>query len=355
VSGEPDLAAGDFSAWVDGMQEALRGDAISEVPCGGCTACCTSSQFVHIGPDETATISRIPGDLLFPAPQMPEGHMVLGYDERGHCPMLIDGRCSIYEHRPRTCRTYDCRIFPASGVDPGDGGKRPIALRARRWRFRYPTAADRARHEAVRAAAAHIQEHPHLLRGQGGAGDPTRHAVLAVELHEAFLAWKALRIDPLADHLDLVEQIAGWHWDEWGPLDDPTGSAESWAAGLTGRTHRDGVPTTWLAMAGPDAVGVASLVESDMDLHTELTPWLSGLLVLPAWRGRGIGRLLTRTCETSAARFGARELHLHTSGVEPYYRRLGWHDLFTETYRGRSVTVMARRLDPVGTPSAAWS
>ena len=33
--------------------------------------------------------------------------------------MLVDGRCSIYEHRPRTCRTYDCRIFTATGLDVG--------------------------------------------------------------------------------------------------------------------------------------------------------------------------------------------------------------------------------------------
>jgi Fe-S-cluster containining protein len=31
--------------------------------------------------------------------------------------MLIDNRCSIYPHRPRTCGTYDCRVFPAAGLD----------------------------------------------------------------------------------------------------------------------------------------------------------------------------------------------------------------------------------------------
>ena len=111
-----DLAAGDFSPWIEGMHAAIRGERGSDVPCGGCTACCTSSQFVHIGPDETDTLSYIPAELLFPAPRLPAGHVVMGYDERGHCPMLIDNRCSIYEHRPQTCRTYDCRIFPATGT-----------------------------------------------------------------------------------------------------------------------------------------------------------------------------------------------------------------------------------------------
>ena len=57
MSDESDLSAGDFSTWVIEMQGALRGGQ-SDVPCGGCTACCTSSQFIHIGPDETETRSR---------------------------------------------------------------------------------------------------------------------------------------------------------------------------------------------------------------------------------------------------------------------------------------------------------
>ena len=120
------------------------------MPCHGCTACCRSSQFIPIGPDEVDTLAHIPKALLFPAPRVPRGHYVLGYDERGHCPMLVDDRCSIYEHRPRTCRTYDCRVFPAAGVTPDEP---LVAERSERWRFSYPTDADRSAHEAVRAAA----------------------------------------------------------------------------------------------------------------------------------------------------------------------------------------------------------
>ena len=120
MSADGDLSAGDFSSWMIEIQGAIRGDHGSDVPCDGCTACCTSSQFIHVGPDESDTLAHIPTDLLFPAPGLPPGHVVLGYDERGHCPMLIDDKCSIYEHRPRTCRTYDCRIFPAAGLDLED-------------------------------------------------------------------------------------------------------------------------------------------------------------------------------------------------------------------------------------------
>jgi uncharacterized protein len=153
------LAAGNFSAWLTGMRAALEGEGDAVVPCAGCTACCTSSQFVHIAPDETDTLAHIPPELLFPAPRLPRGHVVLGYDERGHCPMLLDGSCSIYEHRPRTCRVYDCRIFPAAGLEVDGEDKVAISGQARRWRFSYPSAADEAAHDAVRAAAASLAEH----------------------------------------------------------------------------------------------------------------------------------------------------------------------------------------------------
>ena len=64
------------------MQRALRGEASSDVACGYCTACCTSSQFVHIGPEEASTLAHIPSELLFAAPRLPKGHLVLGYDQR---------------------------------------------------------------------------------------------------------------------------------------------------------------------------------------------------------------------------------------------------------------------------------
>jgi Fe-S-cluster containining protein len=132
---------------------------------------------VHIGPDEAETLAHIPAQLLFPAPGLPEGNVVLGYDENGHCPMLIDDACSIYEHRPRTCRTYDCRVFTATGVEIDDTQQVAIAQRARRWRFAFPAELDRIERDAVRAAATFVSE----------PANATQHAVLAIERYEDFL------------------------------------------------------------------------------------------------------------------------------------------------------------------------
>ena len=180
------LEAGEFTVWLREMQGALRGERASEVPCGGCTACCTSSQFVHIEPDETETLARIPPALLFPAPRLPAGHRLLGYDERGHCPMLVEERCSIYEHRPRTCRTYDCRIFAAAGVEVGEDDLVSIGRQTRRWRFDVGSTTSKEEQEAVRAAVTFLAHHPSVpekVRSTSAA----RLAVLAIQVHDAFL------------------------------------------------------------------------------------------------------------------------------------------------------------------------
>jgi len=167
------------------MLAAIAGEQDSTVPCGTCTACCTSSQFVHIGPDETDTLAHIDSRLLFPAPRMPRGHVVMGYDQRGHCPMLIDDVCSIYEHRPRTCRTYDCRVFPAAGIEPLD--KPRIADRARQWEFDYSDDG-RTLHDAVRAAARFLRDHEDALPADVTSPSATQLAPLAVEAHAAFMS-----------------------------------------------------------------------------------------------------------------------------------------------------------------------
>ena len=175
------IPAGELVTWLGGMTAALQGTGESDVPCGSCTACCRSSQFVHIGPDERATLAVIPAALRFPAPRLPRGHVLLGYDERGNCPMLVDGGCSIYDHRPRACRVYDCRVFAATGVVPS--GKPAVAERVRHWRFSFDHPDSRAISEALQAAVAALRELPPNV----APSTETGRAVVAVQIVDLFL------------------------------------------------------------------------------------------------------------------------------------------------------------------------
>lgn len=181
-----DLPAGELSAWLLRMRAVLAGQGEADVPCGDCCACCATSHFVHIGPDEERTVAVIPRELLFPAPGLPAGNVLLGYDEQGRCPMLAaDGRCSIYAARPLTCRTYDCRVFAAAGTAADN---EVITRQARRWKFSHPAQDDRDRHAAVRAAARFVRERAECFPGGRAPRDPVSVALLAVKVYDVFLA-----------------------------------------------------------------------------------------------------------------------------------------------------------------------
>ena len=158
----------------------------ADVPCGSCNACCRTHHQLHLRPGEKAARKRLPREYLSAARGLPPGYLLLGYDERGACPVLVDDHCSVYEDRPLVCRTYDCRIYAATGVAPD---RDEIARQVRRWRFSYDTARDRDLHEAVLAAVRFIREHPGCVPSRAAHEQPIRVATLGVAVHEVFGAY----------------------------------------------------------------------------------------------------------------------------------------------------------------------
>lgn len=181
------VRAGDFSEWLRGTEAALQsGKDSADVPCGSCRGCCRSSMFIHIKPEETQTIQRIPRALLFPAPGLPKGHVLMGYDDQGRCPMLVDGECSIYKDRPQACRDYDCRVFAATGVAVDDWTQGEIAGRVKEWAFDYDSEGSSEEHRIVREAAAFLQEHRDLFPPGRLPSYPVQLAVVAVMVYRLF-------------------------------------------------------------------------------------------------------------------------------------------------------------------------
>lgn len=179
--------AGEFGAWLHGILESFRGRGGSDVPCGSCRACCTSSQFILVRPTDRAALAVIPAELLVKAPYGEPGTRIMGFSDDGTCPMMRARECTIYASRPQTCSDYDCRVFAAAGIDAGGPGKSDINTRVRAWRFSYATPRDQALHEAVRAAARFIAAHPQAFPGGRAPVRPSGIAVLALQAHTVFL------------------------------------------------------------------------------------------------------------------------------------------------------------------------
>ncbi len=175
-----------FSSWLREFTGTLKGINDGRVPCGECVVCCTSSYFIHIKPTDTESIQHIPKELMFPAPGLPEGHYLLGHDEKGHCPMFKGGQCSIYPYRPETCRQYDCRVFPATGIFPDDETSE-IFRKAKDWKFDVSSVEDIEALEAVRASANFVEKYHDLFPKEFIPSNSPQRAVLAIRVHSEFI------------------------------------------------------------------------------------------------------------------------------------------------------------------------
>jgi GNAT superfamily N-acetyltransferase len=95
-----------------------------------------------------------------------------------------------------------------------------------------------------------------------------------------------------ADRPDLVDQLATMYWKEWGS----SGDLAHWK--LVARSESQGrtePPVSFLALDGDETVvgGVAiSPREKDMPEDDTRWPWITGTLVHPKWRGKGVGTML---------------------------------------------------------------
>lgn len=86
-----------------------RGNA-GPVPCGDCSACC---YYAGIPVDKKRDRKHLPHLLT---ERTHDGELVLQRRSDGGCIHLGDRGCTIYEHRPAVCRTFDCRAFAAMGL-----------------------------------------------------------------------------------------------------------------------------------------------------------------------------------------------------------------------------------------------
>ena len=150
-----------------------------------------------------------------------------------------------------------------------------------------------------------------------------------------------MEIEYLADHPALIPQLARLHFQQWGHL-RPGEPLERRTRRLEESCGRGGVPTVVVALEGGTLCGSAMLIAHDMRTRPDLTPWLAGVYVVDAWRGRGYGSALVRRVESESSGLGVRRLYLYTPDAEDFYSRLGWSLDERCEYLGQQVAVMSK-------------
>jgi GNAT superfamily N-acetyltransferase len=137
-----------------------------------------------------------------------------------------------------------------------------------------------------------------------------------------------LRVESLADHPELLEQVGLLRWKEWAyGAPDPAPFIEVTAkeAGPDGQ-----LPMTLVAIdVAGSAAGAVGLDRVDDELSAAeragRTPWIVGMVVRAESRRRGVGRHLLESLQDAAASRGHPRTWVATGdeAVE-FYQRCGW-------------------------------
>jgi len=172
-------------------------------------------------------------------------------------------------------------------------------------------------------------------------------------------------IDYLADHPELVDELARLSWREWQEVyQRREQTLKHCLKNYRERMNTDRLPLALVALTtdvsarrrnqharrvrSPDRtlVGMVSLKFHDMDTRPDLDPWLGGLLVLPEWRNRGVGTTLMRRATEEARRLDVPRLYLWTHSAEGLYHKLGWQVVERTEYCGMHIVIMQIDVDP---------
>lgn len=128
-------------------------------------------------------------------------------------------------------------------------------------------------------------------------------------------------VQSMAGHPEWIEPCAAWWHRQWG--EGMGYSLDGARAAIESLTKPEGRQEALMALV--DGVPAASvfLVDSDLESHAHLAPWLAGLLVLPEFRRVGVGERLVAATVARGTTLGYESLYLYTS-TRDFYRRRGW-------------------------------
>ena len=130
----------------------------------------------------------------------------------------------------------------------------------------------------------------------------------------------AMNIQLLADYAEVIPTLTDWYLSDWEPYYGLNGPGDA-RANLESRCNRDELPIGLVAIEDNQVLGTAAL---DLDVATNLTPSVVGLLVGPAYRHQGIATALLEATEDISHQLGHRRLYVSTTVLGDLLNQLGW-------------------------------
>jgi GNAT superfamily N-acetyltransferase len=152
-----------------------------------------------------------------------------------------------------------------------------------------------------------------------------------------------LRISNLADHPEAIPVIRKWFEMEWAAYYGPGGPGDA-EQDLLAYSRRRQLPVGLIAFYEDQLCGIAALKSHSMSTHPHLGPWAAAGLVLPPFRGRGVGSSLLRALEEVARDLGYSTIYCGTATAIGLLERNGWQFMEGVRYDGENVSIYQKAL-----------
>lgn len=146
----------------------------------------------------------------------------------------------------------------------------------------------------------------------------------------------------LSERPDLARITGSWRWEAFF-------SEEETLADVLVREHAcannlASIPTVLVLLDETKPAGMVTLCLDDLSGRPELNPWLAGLYVDPAYRGKGYGRQLIAELENYALKLQIERLSLYSSNAVGLYVKAGWVTVETFDRGGKVFHIMQKSL-----------
>lgn len=134
-----------------------------------------------------------------------------------------------------------------------------------------------------------------------------------------------LKTGLLIDHPETLSPLADLYEAQWPQWYNAKGASAR--ADLSERVRRDALPLGIVAFIEGGIAGTCALTASSGGGVTERSPWVSGLLVRPRDRHRGVGQALLERAAHEASRLGHRRIYALTADADLLFIRAGWIEI----------------------------
>ena len=131
----------------------------------------------------------------------------------------------------------------------------------------------------------------------------------------------AIEVKNFVECPEAIPQVAQMLFDQWF-VSRPGKTLEGLISQM--RTGQDdAIPIGLIGFVDGEPAGTVSLLERDLQECGDLRPWLSGLLVSPHHRKKGVADALINRLQNIAKDLGEKEIYLWTE-IPELYERYGW-------------------------------